>query len=59
LGFKLLRKLRDEFRAERIGAFNDEFFGARVDGNKRERECDKEVSDFHRMRCLMVRLVGG
>ena len=29
LGFKLLGELRNEFRAEGVGAFDDDFLGAR------------------------------
>jgi hypothetical protein len=44
LRFKLLRELRHEFRAECVGAFDDEFLGERLRGDESERENDEEMS---------------
>ena len=38
LGFKLLGELRHEFRAEGVGAFDDELLGARFRGDESEPE---------------------
>ena len=47
LRFKLLRELRHEFRPERIGAFDDELFGARFRSDENERESGEKISQFH------------
>ena len=43
LRFKLLRELRHEFRAERVGAFDDELLGARFRGDESEPERQGEM----------------
>ena len=51
LGLELLGELRHEFRAERVGAFDDELLGARFRGDESEPESEgDDESDFHKMR---------
>src|SRR2546430_17517752 len=52
LGFELLGELRHEFRAESIGAFDDELLSERFGGGESEREGGQEMSEFHS--CFIV-----
>jgi hypothetical protein len=47
LCFELLRELRHEFRAEGVGAFEDELLGERFGGHESERKGGQEMSEFH------------
>ena len=47
LGFELLGKLWHEFRAEGVGAFEDELLGERFRSYESERERRQKMSEFH------------